>query len=509
MAEDAEGIGEQTPSASPRNESGKGSESHDGLRMAPELMLDLARRAAELLVERIEGLPKESAWEGDFQQILADKLMEDPPEHGRPAEEVLERAAREILPFTLRLDHPRQFAFIPSAATWPGVLADFMAAGYNVNQCTWLVASGPSQLELVVIDWLRRWIGYPESAGGLLTSGGSAASLDALVAARESAGHPERPTVYMSDQSHSAQVRAARIISVRPECIRKIPCDERFRLDMEALARTVAEDRAAGFNPIAVCANAGAGSTGAIDPLEAMADYCEAEHIWLHVDASYGGFAVVTERGKALLREIERANSIALDAHKWFFQPYEVGCLLVKDVRTLEHAFVIPHDMLQDTIWGANHPNFSDRGLQLSRSVRALKIWMSVQTFGLAAFRRAVSNGMELAARAEEYIGTSPILEMLNPASLGIVCFRINPKTAALDEGALEKINRNVLAHIFWEDRAFMSSTRLRKRFSLRLCIINHTTTWNDVRETLEAIERFGREAVSAGEHDSKLNETS
>ena len=465
-------------------------------------MLDLARRAAEILVERIEGLPKESAWEGDFQQILADKLMEDPPEQGRPAAAVLERAGREILPIALRLDHPRQFAFIPTAPTWPGVLADFMAAGYNVNQCTWLTSSGPSQLELVVIDWLRRWIGYPESAGGLLTSGGSAASLDALVAAREAAGHPDRATVYMSDQSHSAQVRAARIIGVRPECIRKIPCDERFRLDVDALARAVAEDRAAGFNPIAVCANAGAGSTGAIDPLEAMADYCEAERIWLHVDASYGGFAVVTERGKALLRGIERADSIALDAHKWFFQPYEVGCLLVKDGRTLEHAFVIPHDMLQDTIWGANHPNFSDRGLQLSRSVRALKIWMSVQTFGMAAFRRAVSNGMELAVRAEEYVRASPILEMLNPASLGIVCFRVNPETPALDEGALEKINRNVLARVFWEDRAFMSSTRLRKRFSLRLCIINHTTTWDDVRETLEAIERFGKEALSKGEHD-------
>ena len=501
MAEHSRNIGE-TPS--PENKSGRkaGSELHDGLRMAPELMLDLARRAAEILVERIKGLPKESAWEGDFQQILADKLMEDPPEQGRPAAAVLERAGREILPIALRLDHPRQFSFIPTAPTWPGVLADFMAAGYNVNQCTWLTSSGPSQLELVVIDWLRRWIGYPESAGGLLTSGGSAASLDALVAAREAAGHPDRATVYMSDQSHSAQVRAARIIGVRPECIRKIPCDERFRLDVDALARAVAEDRAAGFNPIAVCANAGAGSTGAIDPLEAMADYCEAERIWLHVDASYGGFAIVTERGKALLRGIERADSIALDAHKWFFQPYEVGCLLVKDVGTLKHAFVIPHDMLQDTIWGANHPNFSDRGLQLSRSTRALKIWMSVQTFGMAAFRRAVSNGMELAARAEEYVRASPILEMLNPVSLGIVCFRVNPKATSLDEEALEKINRNVLARVFWEDRAFMSSTRLRKRFSLRLCIINHTTTWDDVRETLEAIERFGREAITKGEHD-------
>ena len=470
--------------------------------MEPERMPDLARRAAEFVVQRIENLPDDTAWEGEFKQGLEDQLMQDPPEEGRPAEEVLEWAARDILPIAMRLDHPRSFGFIPTAPTWPGVLADFMAAGYNSNTCTWLVASGPTQLELVVIDWLRRWIGYPESAGGLLTSGGSAASLDAFVAARERAGHPERATVYMSDQSHSAQVRAARIVGVRPECIRMVPSDGRFRLDVAALARAVAGDRAAGFTPIGVCANAGAGSTGAIDPLEAMADYCEAEGIWLHVDGAYGGFAAVTERGKQLLAGIERADSVGMDAHKWFFQPYEAGCLLVKDVGTLENAFAVPHDMLQDTIWGGNHPNVSDRGLQLSRSFRALKIWMSVQTFGMAAFRRAVSQGMELAARAEEHIRKSPQLELLNPASLGIVCFRINPAGAGLDEPALESMNRTVLARVFWEDRAFMSSTRLRKMFSLRLCIVNHTTTWDDVRETLETVERFGGEAL-AGSSDS------
>ena len=189
----------------------------DGLRMAPEEMLDLARRAAELLVERSGKLSGEGAWDGDFQQELEKQLMEAPPEAARPASEVLERAARDILPFSLRLDHPRSLAFVSTSPTWPGVLADFMAAGYTINQCTWLVASGPSQLELVVIDWFRRWVGYPESAGGLFTSGGSAASLDAFVAAREASGHPDRASVYMSDQSHSAQIRAARIIGVKPE----------------------------------------------------------------------------------------------------------------------------------------------------------------------------------------------------------------------------------------------------------------------------------------------------
>ena len=255
-----------------------------------------------------------------------------PPEQGRPPMEVIEQAARDILPFALRLDHPRCFGFIPSAPTWPGVLADFLAAGYNINACTWLVASGASQVELVVIDWFRRWLGFPESAGGLLTSGGSAASGRRL----------------------------------RGGARRGRPSGTRHRLH-------------------------------------------------------------------------ERPE----------------------------------------------------------RSLRALKVWMSIQTFGMAAFRRAVAKGMELASRAEQYVLASPVLEFLTPVSLGIVCFRVNPADRGLDEADVEQINRTVLARIFWEDRAFLSSTLLHGRFALRLCIINHNTAWDDVRETLEVAERFGREAAS------------
>ena len=482
------------PHGNPRNPDGV----QNGLGMTSEMMLDLARKAAELVVERIEDLPKGDAWDGDFRETLERKLMVDPPEDGRPGVEVLEEAARDILPYAMRLDHPKCFAFVPSAPTWPGVLADFMAAGFNINECTWLVASGASQVELVVLEWFRQWLGYPDGAGGLLTSGGSAASVDAFVAAREAAGNPDRATVYMSDQSHSAFVRAAMIVGVSRDRIRMIPCDERFRLDVEALASAVARDRAAGCSPIAICANAGATGTGAIDPLVAMADYCEAEGIWLHVDAAYGGFAVITDEGREALRGIERADSVGLDAHKWLFQPYEAGCLLVKDVRTLEEPFGVRPDFLQDTVWGANHPNFTDRGLQLSRSFRALKIWMSIQTFGMAAFRQAVARGMEFASRAEDYVRASPVLEILNPASLGVVVLRFNPPDANLGEESLEAINQRVLTSIFWGDNAFISSARPKGTFALRLCIINHNTTWDDVRETLEAIERFGEEALSA-----------
>ena len=469
----------------------------DPLRMSPEAMRDLAHRATEVLVRRIETLADDEAWEGEFQDDLADRLMESPPEQGTSAREVMERAVRDVLPAALRLDHPRCFGFVASAPTWPGIVADFLAAGYNVNSCSWLVASGASQLELVVIDWFRRWLGFPETAGGVLTSGGSAASVNALVAAREAAGYPERATVYMSDQTHSAHQRAVKIVGIRPEHARLVPSDDRFRIDVAALERMVAEDRRAGLSPIAVCANAGATATGAVDPLDRLADFSAAEGLWLHVDAAYGGFAILTETGKTLLKGIERADSVGLDAHKWFFQPYEAGCLLVRDLSTLEKPFHIRPDFLQDALWGKGHPNFWDRGLQMSRSARAFKIWASVQTFGMAAFRKAVSNGLELAARAEAHIDASPDLECLSPASLSVVCYRFNPAGQEVPEDVLDEVNRDVLARIFWEDPAFVSSAAPHGKFSLRLCIVNHNTTWDDVRETLEASARFGREAIS------------
>jgi glutamate/tyrosine decarboxylase-like PLP-dependent enzyme len=466
------------------------------LELSPERMLELAALAARLVVERLATLPNEPAWRGGSRAELEAIMREPPPEEGRSPEEVLERAAREILPVAGRVDHPKFFAFVPSSATWPGVLADFMAAGYNVFQGTWLGASGPSQLEVVVIDWFREWLGYPETAGGLFTSGGSAASLDAFVAAREAAGAPEGATVYMSDQSHTALSRAATIIGVRPEYVRNVRSDEYFRLDMGELARMVADDRGAGLTPIAVCGNAGTTNTGAVDPLDELADFCEREDIWLHVDAAYGGFAILTETGQKLFKGLDRADSIAMDAHKWLFQPFEAGCLMVKDIRTLERAFSVHPEYLQDAQWGSDHPNFGDRGLQLSRSFRALKVWMSIQTFGMAAFRRAVAKGIELAQKAEQYVRASEVLQIANPASLGVVCFRVNPLGSDLADDHLEKLNEAVQARIIESGTAMMSSTRLRGLYSLRMCILNHTTTWRDVRETLEAIERFGLEAV-------------
>ncbi len=463
------------------------------LAMSPEVMRGLAELATRRVIERIRALPEDRPWRGADRHELEPRLREPAPEDGRAPEEVLERAVREVLPLAGRVDHPRFFAFVPSAPTWPGVVADYLCAGFNTFQGTWLGASGPSQLEIVVTDWIREWIGFPEGAGGLFTSGGSAASLDALVAAREAAGAPARPAVYMSDQSHSALARAARIVGVRPDGIRSVPSDASFRMRVDALEKMVRDDRAAGFSPIAICANAGTTNTGSVDPMDEIADFCAREDVWLHVDGAYGGFAVLAEEGRAVLGGMDRADSVTLDAHKWLFQPFEAGCLMVRDVRRLEEAFSVRPEYLQDIEWGERNVNFADRGLQLTRTFRALKVWMSVQTFGLRAFREAIGNGIRLAHRAEEYIRGSDTLELLSPASLGVVCFRTNPPGVERSEAELETLNDAVQARVIESGIAMMSSTRLHGTYALRLCILSHQTVWSDVEDTLKAVERFSR----------------
>jgi len=463
-----------------------------GLGMSAEAMQELAHRATEMLVARVASLRTEAPWRGASRAVLEPLLREPPPEAGCDPLAVLERAVRDVLPVAARVDHPRFFAFVPSAPTWPGVIADYLAAGFNTFQGTWLGSGGPSQLELVVIDWIRQWVGYPETGGGLFTSGGSAAILDALVAAREQAGAPQRPAILMSDQTHSAVERAARIIGVRRDGIVVIPSDPNYRLPPDALARAISKARQDGFTPIAVCANAGTTNTGAIDPLSEIAELCATEKIWLHVDAAYGGFAVICERGKRLLAGIERADSISLDAHKWLFQPFEAGCVLVRDVATLVRAFSVNPDYLQDTKLGLEHVNFADRGYQLTRSFRALKVWMSIQTFGLARFREAIERAMEFTDQAGALVASTGGLELLSPPSLGVLCFRYRPVGAAWTPDRVEKLNESIQARVIESGTAMISSTRLRGTYSLRLCIMSHQTVWDDVRQTIEGIAAFG-----------------
>jgi len=473
---------------------------NSGMEMDAAQMRRLGHWVVDRVVDRWVRLRAGAAWMGGSRQDLAPLMVEEAPEDPRDVEVVLQRALTDILPRAGRIDHPRFFAFIPSSPTWPSILGEYLATGFNIFQGTWLESAGPSQLELVVLDWFRSWLGLPETGGGVLTSGGSAANLVALVTAREWAGNPIDPVVYISDQGHSSLERSARIMGIRPDHVRKIPTDPYFKMDLGALRTAVAKDRAMGLRPFCVCGNAGATNTGATDPLVTMSTLAREEGLWFHVDAAYGGFAVLTPHGRETFQGIEDADSITLDPHKWLFQPYETGCLMVKDTRALEAAFRILPEYLQDAALGEAQVNFADRGVQLTRRFRALNIWMSIQMLGLGAFRAAIQESMDLARKAQAYVHSSGTLEMLSPAALGIVCFRFNPPHRELDPEALEGLNLSIQEEIVSSGLAMMSSTRLRSVFSLRLAILNYRSAWEDVRETLAAVEAIGtRLAAAAG----------
>ena len=272
-------------------------------------------------------------------------------------------------------------------------------------------------------------------------------------------------------------------------------------MDVVALEEAVVADREVGLVPLCVCANAGATNTGAIDPLDAIADVAERESLWFHVDGAYGGFAVLVPGEQESFRGMERADSVTLDPHKWLFQPYETGCLMVRDTEVPEAAFRILPEYLQDTALGKEQVNFADRGIQLSRSFRALKIWLSIQVLGLGAFRDAIRDGISLTQRAAEYVRASNRLEILAPVSLGIVCFRYRPPGEALSEEALESLNQAVQDDINSKGIAMMSSTRLRGTFSLRLSILNYRSAWEDVHATLVALEEAGDRFSATGGH--------
>jgi aromatic-L-amino-acid/L-tryptophan decarboxylase len=462
-----------------------------GLVPDADTMRRLGYEAVDHVVARWVGLEEDRPWQGAARSRTEPLLHDPPPEEGADLADLMERAVREVFPLAGRIDHPRFLGFVPSGPGWPAVLADILVSGHNVFQGTWLESAGPSQIELTVLEWFREWIGMPDGAGGVLTSGGSAANLLAVVTAREVAGWPQDPVIYLSDQGHSSLRRAARVAGFRPHQVQVIPTGPDRRLDPVELAGRIEADREAGRTPILICANGGATNTGTVDPLEELADVAAAQEVHLHVDAAYGGFAALTPEGRAALAGLGRADSVTLDPHKWFFQTYECGCLMVRDTEELEAAFRISAEYLQDTALKEREVNFGDRGVQLTRSFRALKIWLTVQSVGRRRLARAIGLGIELGGRVEGWIREHPDFELLHPATLGIVCFRYRPGGSGDDE--LEELNTRIQDRLLELGDAMLSSTRLDGRYSLRFCILNHRTRWRHLEYVLERIAEEGR----------------
>jgi aromatic-L-amino-acid decarboxylase len=457
----------------------------DPLALDAETMRQLGYRAVDMLVERLTD-PTIPPLRRATPQEMAKRLSGPPPEEPQDWDEILRRLDEDVLPFMSKGDHPGFFAYVPFSGTWPGALGDLIASATNVYAGSWMEAAGPSQVELEVIGWFKEWIGYPDEAAGILLSGGSAANLTALACAREAQVGSMRDdvVVYVSDQAHSSVARAARSLGFRQDQVRVIPSNDELKLRVDLLESAMDADVAAGRTPLFVSANGGATNSGAVDPLEELVAVCDERDVWLHVDAAYGGFAVLDERGRRQLAGMEGADSITLDPHKWLYQPYECGCLLVRRGHELRDAFTITPDYLKEASAVDHEVNFSDLGLQLTRMARAFKVWCSIHYFGLGAFRRAIERTFDLSERAEERIKSSDRLELAARPCFGVVSFR-----RLFDEDE-DLLNARLVTELEESGIGLVSSTRLKGRYTIRMCIMSHTSGPEDVDRVLDFIER-------------------
>ena len=465
---------------------------NDALQLSREQMQQLGYRVVDMLVEHFERLPDQLLTRRADRSTLEKQLREPLPEQGTPVEAVLQQMQQDVFSNLLSVSHPRFFSFVPNPNNFVSAIADALVAGFNPFVGSWAVASGPAEIELVTIDWLRQLCGLPTSAGGLFVSGGSVATLTALATARhvKLRDSLHDAVIYCSDQTHSATDRALKVLGFGAGQLRKLPSDQDFRLSLPALQSAVTEDLAAGRIPFCVIANAGTTNTGAVDPLLELAEFCRQQDLWLHADAAYGGGAVLCERGRSALQGLELADSLVLDPHKWLFQPYEMGCVLVRQIRQLRETFSVLPEFLKDVAGIEEEVNFRDYGIQLTRSFRALKLWMSLKVFGLEAFRHAVNRGIMLAEHAERVLRRSPCWEVVTAAQLGIVSFRYLPANGS--EQTANAINLELIRAMMEDGFAALSSTTLRGKTALRLCIINPRTSEQDLEGTIERLERFG-----------------
>lgn len=430
---------------------------------------------------------------------MDDLLTEDIPLSPSQPDEVLDFVMRDIIPNSNIVSHPKSYSFVPGPSNYISVMADTIATGFNIFSGGWAASPAAAELEIVTMNWLLEIFGFPtKQGGGIFTSGGSMANLTALVTARRIKCKDDfsKAVIYLSDQAHSSNIKAIKVIGFKKEQIRVIPTDLEFKISLNRLKNAIARDRLEGLQPFCIIASAGTTNTGTVDPLDAIASICEEESLWMHVDGAYGGAAILSASGKATLKGIERADSLTVDPHKWFFQPYEMGCLLVKDHNWLRGTFSEKPEYLRDIEGNESEINFYDHGIQLTRRFRALKFYMSLKTFGLNAFKTAITYNINLANTVEKMLRKSAFWEVVSPATLGIINFRYHPLGHNLTEKELDLINQNISRQVVDSGEALLVTTVLLGQVVLRMCLINPRTQLADITDTLALCEQFGDKEI-------------
>jgi glutamate/tyrosine decarboxylase-like PLP-dependent enzyme len=480
-------------------------------------MSELSSQVTELVTEYFS----EVATNRVFPETAAGKtigqLGASLPQEGEPLDRLL-NDCRVILENSRHNGHPRFFGYVASPSTPPGAFADLIASALNANVTSWRSGPAATEIERTVVGWLSSMIGYGEDAHGLLTSGGSMANLTALLIAHRAKAETNVAatglwnlaapmTIYASDQIHMSIPKAADILGLGRAQVRLIPTDDRFRMNITLLRQTIADDLEAGMKPFCVVGSAGTVNTGAVDPLDEIAEVAKEFGLWFHIDGAYGALAALDETKRPLFRGLERADSISLDPHKWLYVPIDSGCLLFRNEARARAAFsfegadyIKVHEQNADEAFA-----FWNYGPELSRRFRALKIWLTLRYYGMRRIAAAISEDNALAAYLGEQVEAASDFELLAVPELSICCFRYLPPAfqTSLPAGSpeqkaadaeLDQLNTNIMNVVQRGGRAYLSSATIHGKFALRACITNFRTTRADIDQTLEIIRDAGRQ---------------
>jgi aromatic-L-amino-acid decarboxylase len=427
---------------------------------------------------------------------IRDRLDATLPAKGSDFDALLKVFRETIIPFSRQNAHPRMFGYVQSPGTPLAAFADLLASTLNANLTVWRSAPAPVELERLTIDWIRQILGFNAEAGGLFVSGGSMANLAAIAVARQAKGYSSgRLRIYASSEPHFSVAKAAALLGIGRENVQQVAVDERFRIHVDDLVAKITADLEAGYIPLCVVANAGTVNTGAVDPLAEIREIADRFHLWMHVDGSYGAFAVLAQSVKKLFAGMEQADSIALDPHKWLYLPVDVGCVIYRNPEIARAAFAHEAEYTRVIEEQADEAfAFWDYGPELSRRFRALKVWMLLKGVGLDSLGAAIESNLACARYLESMVRASDDFAMVAPVELSIFCIRHVPAQLKNESPrAIDEFNERLLVALQRDGTSYLSNATLGGRFALRGCVLNYRTSLRDMEILLDDLRRVAK----------------